>query len=145
MNGNSWAIRLEMRRKLVPISKCRHGEEVDGDVPSIQQLNGGVHQTWTVCCHGSTWVTLMCFSLWGELVWSLLLPLDLGVVSPACLQNSWFSHCVFAYGVFPLHNGRSLLPLGVVQFRGKGTSSRLHFPTRKHTAPLWSSRKKNFL
>lgn len=27
MNGNSWAIRLEMRRKLVPISKRRDGEE----------------------------------------------------------------------------------------------------------------------
>lgn len=38
--------------------------------------------------------------------------------------------------VFPLHTGRSLLPLGVVQLRGKETSSPLHFPTAKNTSPL---------
>lgn len=88
MNGNSWAIRLEMRRKLVPISKRRDGEEMDGDAPCIQQLSGGAAQTWTFCCYETTWVTLMCSPFRGEVVWSSLLLLDLGGVSPACLQTS---------------------------------------------------------
>lgn len=66
---------------------------------------------------------------------------------PACRppDSPTVSSPMVSSEVFPLHAGRSLLPLGVVQLRGKETSSPLHFPTAKNTSPLWSSRKKNLL
>lgn len=95
MNGNSWAIRLEMRRKLVPISKRRDGEEMDGDAPCIQQLNGGAAQTcflllWNYLGH----IDVFLFSRGGSLEFIAFvgfgwcfpsLPADL-LILPLCLR-----------------------------------------------------------
>lgn len=73
----------------MPISKRRDGEERRWmEMRHASSSSMEEQPRLAFCCYETTWVTLMCSSFRGEAVWSSLLLLDLGGVSPACLQTS---------------------------------------------------------